>query len=97
MEGRRLYNQPMFSNNPNSSLALFKVPINEYFGDTSFVTLKDSKTRQIVRFETNQDVRFTVSLPDGTVLQYAEEESFSPLAPNPFLQINALFSVRKIT
>jgi len=96
-EGRRLYNQPMFSNNPNSSLALFKVPINEYFGDTSFVTLKDSKTRQIVRFETNQDVRFTVSLPDGTVLQYAEEESFSPLAPNPFLQINALFSVRKIT
>jgi hypothetical protein len=96
-EGRRLYNQPMFSNNPNSTLALFKVPINEYFGDTSFVTLKDSKTRQIVRFETNQDIRFTVSLPDGTVLEYAEKDSFSPLSPNPFLQINALFSVRKIT
>lgn len=96
-EGRRLYNQPMFSNNPNSTLALFKVPVNEYFGDTSFLTLKDSKSKQVVRFETNQDIRFTITLPDGTVVQYAEPDTMSPLEPNPFTQVNALFAVRKLT
>lgn len=96
-EGRRLYNQPMFSNNPNSTLALFKVPVNEYFGDTSFLTLKDSKTKQVVRFETNQDIRFTITLPDGTVVEYAEPDTVSPLEPNPFTQVNALFAFRKLT
>ena len=96
-EGRRLYNQPMFSNNPNSTLALFKVPINEYVGDTSFLTLKDSKSKQIVRFETNQDIRFTVTLPDGTVVGYNKVDTTSPLEPNPFVQVNALFSFRKLT
>jgi len=96
-EGRRLYNQPMFSNNPNSTLALFKVPVNEYFGDTSFLTLKDSKSKQVVRFETNQDIRFTITLPDGTIVQYSEPDTLSPLEPNPFNQVNALFSFRKLT
>ena len=96
-EGRRLYNQPMFSNNPNSTLALFKVPVNEYFGDTSFLTLKDSKTKQVVRFETNQDIRFTITLPDGTIVEYSEPDTLSPLEPNPFTQVNALFAVRKLT
>lgn len=96
-EGRRLYNQPMFSNNPNSTLALFKVPVNEYFGDTSFLTLKDSKSKQVVRFETNQDLRFTITLPDGTIVEYAEPDTTSPLEPNPFTQVNALFSFRKLT
>ncbi|MDD4931463.1 MAG: hypothetical protein PHG66_04965 [Candidatus Colwellbacteria bacterium] len=96
-EGRRLYNQPMFSNNPNSTLALFKVPVNEYFGDTSFLTLKDAKSKQVVRFETNQDIRFTITLPDGTIVEYAEPDSLSPLEPNPFNQVNALFAFRKIT
>jgi len=96
-EGKRLYNQPMFSNNPNSTLALFKVPVNEYFGDTSFLTLKDSKSKQVVRFETNQDIRFTITLPDGTVVKYSEDDTVSPLEPNPFTQVNALFSFRKLT
>lgn len=96
-EGRRLYNQPMFSNNPNSTLALFKVPINEYFGDTSFLTLKDSKTKQVVRFETNSDIRFTITLPDGTIVEYSDPDTLSPLTPNPFTQVNALFALRKLT
>ena len=96
-EGKRLANQVMFSNNPNSTLALFKVPINEYFGDTSFITLKDSKSKQIVRFETNQDLRFTLTLPDGTIIKYGTDDTVSPLEPDPFTQVNALFSLRKLT
>lgn len=96
-EGKRLYNQVMFSNNPNSSLALFKVPVCEYYGDTSFITLKDAKTKQIVRFETNSDIRFTITLPNGEIVSYAETDTLSPLAPNSLMQVNALFSLRKLT
>lgn len=95
-EGNRLTNQAMFSNNPNSTLALFKVPVNEYFGDTSFITLKDCKMKQIIRFDPHSDLRFTVTLPDGSVSQFATKDTVSPNSPNPFLQINAMFCMRKM-
>ena len=95
-EGNRLTNQAMFSNNPNSPLVLFKVPVNQYFGNTSFITLTDAKTKQVVRFDPSSDLRFTVSLPDGTIVNFAESDNFSPINPDPFLQVNALFSMRKL-
>ncbi len=95
-EGRRLANQVMFSNNPNSTLVLFKIPINEYFGDTSFLTLKDAKTKQVIRFEPNSDLRFTLTVPDGSIINFSQTDTLSPLSPNPFLQVNALFSLRKV-
>lgn len=96
-EGNRLSNQVMFSNNPNSPLIMFKVPVNEYFGNTSFITLKDAKTKQIVRFDPSSDIRFVVTLPNGTIVNFADSDNFSPLNPDPFLQVNALFTLRKIS
>lgn len=95
-EGNRLTNQAMFSNNPNSPLVLFKVPVDEYFGNTSFITLTNAKTKQIVRFDPHSDLRFTVTLPDGTIVNFADSDNFSPNSPDPFLQVNALFSMRKL-
>ena len=94
-EGNRLTNQALFSNNPNSSLVLFKVPVDQYFGNTSFITLTNAKTKQIVRFESNSDLRFVVTLPDGTIVKFADEDNFSPMSPDPFLQVNALFSLKR--
>jgi hypothetical protein len=95
-EGNRLTNQALISNNPNSSAVLFKVPVDEYFGDTSFITLKNAKTKQVVRFDPYSDIRFTITLPDGTVLKYSQADNISPNEPNPFLQVNALFSLKKL-
>ena len=95
-EGNRMTNQAMFSNNPNSPLALFKVPVNEYFGDTYFLTLKDCKMKQTIRFDPHSDLRFRITLPDGTTTQFAQNDTLSPNAPNPFLQINAMFSLKKM-
>jgi hypothetical protein len=88
--------QVLYSNNPNTSRVLFKVPVNEYFGDTSFITLKDSKAKQTVYFDPSQDLFFELSLPDGTVISFNELDNMPPYPPNPFLQINILVSMKKI-
>jgi hypothetical protein len=88
--------QVLYSNNPYTSRVLFKVPVNEYFGDTSFITLKDSKAKQTVYFDPSQDLFFELSLPDGTVISFNEFDNLPPYPPNPFLQINLLVSMKKI-
>lgn len=88
--------QILYSNNPYTSKVLFKVPINEYFGDTSFITLKDSKAKQTVYFDPSQDLFFELTLPDGTVISFNEFDNMPPYPPNPFLQINLLVSMKKV-
>jgi hypothetical protein len=88
--------QVLYSNNPNTSKVLFKVPVNEYFGDTSFITLKDSKAKQTIYFDPSQDLFFELTLPDGTVISFNEFDNMPPYPPNPFLQINLLVSMKKI-
>ena len=96
-EGHQLANQVLYSNNGDASPnALFVTPVNEYYGDTTFLTLKDCRMRQIVKFIPNQDLRFTLTLPSGEIMEYATDDTLSPMAPNPFLQVHALFSLRKL-
>ena len=88
--------QVLYSNNPYTSKVLFKVPVNEYFGDTSFITLKDSKAKQTIYFDPSQDLFFELTLPDGTVISFNEFDNMPPYPPNPFLQINLLVSMKKL-
>ncbi len=96
-EGKRETNQLLLSNNPNSILAIFKIPIDENCGsDVNFLTLKSCRIKQTLRFEPDQDLRFTVTLPNGIPLSFSTADNFSPLAPNPYMQINALISLKKL-
>ena len=88
--------QVLYSNNPYTSKVLFKVPVNEYFGDTSFITLKDSKAKQTIYFDPSQDLFFELTLPDGTIISFNEYDNMPPYPPNPFLQINILVSMKKL-
>ena len=88
--------QVLYSNNPYTSKVIFKVPVNEYFGDTSFITLKDSKAKQTIYFDPSQDLFFELTLPDGTVISFNEFDNMPPYPPNPFLQINLLVSMKKL-
>lgn len=88
--------QVLYSNNPYTSKVLFKVPVNEYFGDTSFITLKDSKAKQTIYFDPSQDLFFELTLPDGSVISFNEFDNMPPYPPNPFLQINLLVSMKKL-
>ena len=96
-EGKNQTNQIFFSNNPHTTKSIFKVPIDQYNGTTSFFTFVNCKTKHVIRFEPDQDLRFRITLPDGSIVQYNIEDTVSPNAPDPRVQVSALFSMRKAT
>ena len=93
-DGMSNTHQVMFSNNPNTERVLFKVPVSEYSGDKSFLTLKDAKMKQTISLRFDLDLHFTLTDPAGNIITLAQTDNDSPAAPNPLLQVNALFSVR---
>lgn len=96
-EGKNQTNQIFFSNNPHTSKSIFKVPIDQYNGTTSFFTFVNCKTKHVIRIEPDQDLRFRITLPDGTIVQYNLPDTVSPNAPDPRIQVGALFAMRKAT
>lgn len=97
-EGQRNAENVLYSNNPASKLALFKVPVNVWYyaGSVSFITLEASEVTQTVKFKPTESLRFVVTLPDGTPLDFVEADAESPEAPLPLLQISALIEIQRI-
>ena len=88
----------LISNNPNSTLASFKVPVDKWLYDqpTSFFTLKPKQNKQIIRFSLDKDIRVTITTPDGTPLALSTPDNLSPLLPNPLLQVNLSLSIKPV-
>jgi hypothetical protein len=88
----------MYSNNPNSSQAVFKIPIDKYLYNrpTNFYTLKPINQFQVIPFNPGQNLRFRIVLPNGTTLKYTTSDTFSPSAPNPLVQISAQFAIKPV-
>lgn len=86
------------SDNPNAAFAVFKCPIdkNLYNRPTSFFTLKTPNKDQIIKFRPDQNIRVTLTLPDGTIISNKFVDNLSPLFPNPLLQVNSLFTLLPI-
>jgi hypothetical protein len=95
-EGNRHSSQLLYSNNPASANVLFRVPLGLNLRSETFFNLKDAKCVQVVKFNPNEAMRFTVTLPSGEPIILATPDNFSPLAPNPLLQISATFCIRRI-
>ena len=87
----------IYSNNPSSYRALFIVHVTDVVQPVNgrFVKLL-GKMRQTISFKPNDSLRFRVFLPDGTLFQTLEADRFSPYEPNEHLQIDALFSFRRL-
>ena len=87
----------IYSNNPESSRALFIVAISDVVQpiNSDFVKLL-GRMRQVVKFKPNDSLRFRVYLPDGELFQPIKKDTFSPYRPDPSLQINALFSIKHL-
>ena len=79
----------LLSNNPNSALAIFKIPIDRYLYNIPkyFYTLKCNNS-QVVLIRPDQTMRFKLKLPNGDVLQDSTVDNISPSPPNPLLQVN---------
>ena len=85
--------QALYSNNPKSKKALFIVPITDIKNpDTAtFIKLNSGSMVQTVKFKPNDTFQFSVYLPDGRLFETVMTDWYSPSAPNPLLQIDALF------
>lgn len=89
----------LYSNNPHSTTVLFRASITDIQNLTAstFITLRgDDSTIQTIRFKTETNFKFKVTLPNGEVFETVLDENFSPMEPNPLIQISALFELTKI-
>lgn len=86
------------SNNPHARKALFKCSIRDisYPVQSPYVKLDGGGMVQTIKFKPTDRLYFRVILSDGKVFEVEDEETFNPLPPNPSIQINALFSIRRV-
>jgi hypothetical protein len=88
----------IYSNNPNSKRALFiaTVPSSVQPILNTFISMSGGGMTQVVKMKPNDNFRFSVYLPDGTLFQTLETDFYSPYEPSIRVQIDAIFSLKRI-
>lgn len=88
----------IYSNNPNSRRMLFRAAIDDVNnpGSTPFIKINSDGQSMTVKFKPNDNLRFSVHLPDGTVFDTVLSENPSPEPANPYSQLSAMFAIRRI-
>ena len=88
----------IYSNNPNASRMLFRCTIDDISNpiSSSFIDLDGDDMVQTIKFKPNDNLRFSVRLPNGEIYNTIVEEHYSPSRPNPLGQISAIFSLRRL-
>jgi len=89
----------IISNNPHAGNALFKAAIDDISEPdrTKFIKIDGDGSRQTIKFRPNEDLTFAVYLPNGELFQTTQPEFFSPSLPNPYIQISAMFGLKRIS
>ena len=89
----------IYSNNPNAVRVMFRSPIMDVNAPlvTAFINIDGRDMCQTVKFKPDDNIFFSVSLPNGELYESVLQDNLSPAAPNPYLQISAAFSIRRIT
>lgn len=88
----------IYSNNPNSTRAIFRVPIDDVINPliSTFVKVDGDGMVQTIKFKPNDNLFFRVFLANGEPYQTIIPEFYSPSPPNPATQISAAFSIRRL-
>jgi hypothetical protein len=88
----------IYSNNPNSTRMIFRVPVDDVPNPliSSFVKIDGDGMVQTIKFKPNDNLRFSVRLPNGELYKTVLEEMYGPNPPNPLSQISAMFSIKRL-
>ena len=88
----------IYSNNPNATSAVFRVPIYDVQNPiaSAFVKLDGDGMVQTLKFKPNDNIFFSVRLPNGELFKILDQERYSPQQPNPDIQISALFGFKRL-
>jgi hypothetical protein len=86
------------SNNPNAVKMIFTIPIYDVQDPetTPFVRLISSNMIQTIKFKPDDNLFFTVLLPNGDVFKTVLPADYSPSEPNPNNQVSALFRYKRV-
>ena len=88
-----------YSNNPNSRTMVWRVPIDDvYEPETSpFIKLNCDGQAMTVKFNPNDNLKFSVRLPNGEVFKTTLEKDADPELPNPFAQISLMVRIMRLS
>jgi len=88
----------IYSNNPNATNMIFRAAIDDVPNPltSTFIKIDGDGAVQTIKFKPNDNLLFSVHMPDGDVFQTIEPEWFSPCMPNPKAQISAYFSMKRV-
>ena len=88
----------IYSNNPNATSVIFRAPIYDIQNPTTtpFVRITGGGMAQTIKFKPNDNLYFKVTLSSGESYQTILPEYYSPRSPNPYAQITALFSFKRL-
>jgi hypothetical protein len=89
----------IYSNNPNARRALFRVAIDDTPTPviSKFIKVDGDGAVQTVKFKPNDNLRLHVYLQNGTLFETQTKDTTPPSFPDPFVQISAEFSIRRLT
>jgi hypothetical protein len=88
-------NAIMYSNSPVTLQSQFIMPFADSVTSSNFLKLTRSPQRVTMNIKISDLLSFEVRTQDGDVLKMPSD-NFSPRAPNPLLQIFALFELVKL-
>ena len=91
-------NGVIYSNNPNIKKALFRATIHDTdnFEKSDFIKINGDGMTQTLKFKPNNNLKFSVYLPNGELFQTRLKDNKSPSEPNQSIQISALFEIKKL-
>ena len=86
------------SNNPNAVKVIFKVPIYDVQDPftTPYVRLVSGTMIQTIKFKPNDNLFFSVLLPNGDIFNTILPEAYSPEIPTAKTQVSATFRFKRI-
>jgi hypothetical protein len=61
--------------------------------DNKFITLNGDDEIQTIKFDTSSDMKATVKLPNGDLLEFSDKDTIPPLEVNSELQISIIFEI----
>jgi hypothetical protein len=86
------------SNNPNSYKMLFRAIVSDTQQQeiSPFIKLGGDGQVHTIKFKPNDSFHFAVYNSEGELLQFSQPDNYSPVAPNPLVQISAMFTIRRV-
>lgn len=89
----------IYSNNPNATKALFRAVVDDTTQPTAspFIKIDSDGQVQTVKFKPNTALKFRIFHSDGQLFKTVEPDFYSPIEPNPLVQISALFSFKRVS